>query len=86
MMLYNKSCSVAKHVQLLALCNPLDYSTPAPLSFTVSKNWLKFMSPESATQPNHLILCHPLLFMPSIFPSISVFSSELPLHIRWTKY
>ena len=47
-----------------------------PLSFTISQNLLKFMSTESVMLPNHCILCHPLLFMPSVFSSIRVFSNE----------
>ena len=65
---------------------PHDYTMPGSLSFTVSKSLLKFMSIESVMLSNHFILCHPLLLLPSIFPSISVFSSESFLHIRWTKY
>ena len=57
----------------------------ALLSFTISWNLLKFMSIESVMLSNHLILCHPLLFL-SIFPSIKVFSSESALPIRWPKY
>ena len=57
----------------------------APLSFTISQSLLKFMSIESVMPSNHLILCHPLLLLPSIFPSIRVFSNELVLHIRWPK-
>ena len=57
----------------------------SPLSFTDFQNLLKFMSIESMMLPNHLILS-PLLFLPSIFPSIRVFSNELALHIRWPKY
>ena len=56
----------------------------ASLSFTVSL--LKLMSIESVMTSNHLILCHPLLLLPSIFLSIRVFSNESILHIRWTKY
>ena len=56
------------------------------LSFTISQNLLKSMSIESVMPSNHLILCHPLLLPPSLFPSIRVFSNELALHIRWTKY
>ena len=56
------------------------------LSFTVSQSLLKFMSTESVLPSNHLILCHPLLLLPSIFPSIRIFSNELVLHIRWPKY
>ena len=58
----------------------------ASLSFTISLNLLRLMSFESVMPSNHLILCCPLLFLPSIFPSIRVFSSELALHIRWPKY
>ena len=58
----------------------------APLSFTISWSLLKLMSIESAMPSNHLILCCPLLLLPSIFPSIRVFSNELALHIRWPKY
>ena len=58
----------------------------APLSFTVSQSLLKFMSIESVMLFNHLILCHPLLFLPSIFPSIRVFFSEWAFCIRWPEY
>ena len=54
-------------------------------SITNSQSLLKPMSTESVMPSNHLILCHPLLLMPSIFPSIRVFSSESALHIRWPK-
>ena len=56
------------------------------LSFTISWSLLKLMSIESMVPSNHLILCHPLLLLPSIFLSIRVFSNESPLHIRWPKY
>ena len=56
------------------------------LSITNSWSILKLMSIELVMPPNHLILCHPLLFLPSIFPNIIVFSSESALHIRWPKY
>ena len=56
------------------------------LVFTISWSLLKLMSIESVMPSNHLILCHPLLLLPSIFPSIRVFSNELPLCIRWPKY
>ena len=68
------------------LCNPMDCSTP---DFPVhNHNWslLKLMSIMSVTPSNKLILCHPLLFQPSILPSIRVFSNESVLHIRWPKY
>ena len=58
----------------------------ASLSITNSQSLLKLMSIESVMPSNHLILCHPLLLMPSIFPSIRVFSNESVLHIRWPKY
>ena len=58
----------------------------APLSSILSHSLLKFMSIVSVMASNHLILCHPLLLLPSIFPSIRVFSSESDLHIRWPKY
>ena len=58
----------------------------ASLSITNSRNLLKLMSIGSLMPSNHLILCHPLLRLPSIFPSIRVFSNELFLCIRWPKY
>ena len=58
----------------------------ASLSFTNSQSLLKLMSIQSVMSSNHLILCHLLLLLPSIFPSISIFSNESVLHIRWPKY
>ena len=58
----------------------------ASLSITNSRSLLKLMSIESLMPSNHLILCHPLLLLPSIFPSIRVFSNESILHVRWPKY
>ena len=58
----------------------------ASLSVTNSQSLLKLMSIESVMPSNHLILCHPLLLPPSIFPTIRVFSNESVLHIRWPKY
>ena len=58
----------------------------ASLSITSSRSLLKIMSIESMMPSNHLILCCPLLCLPSIFPSIRVFSDESGLHIRWPKY
>ena len=58
----------------------------APLFSAITQSLLKFMSLESVMLSNHLILCHPLHLLPSIFPSIKVFSSELAVHIRWPKY
>ena len=58
----------------------------ASLSFTISQSLLKLMSIESVIPSNHLILCHPLLLLPSIFPSIRVSFNESALHIMWPKY
>ena len=58
----------------------------ASLSITNSQSLLKLISIESVMPSNHLILCHPLLFLPSVFPSIRVFSSESTLHMRQPKY
>ena len=58
----------------------------ASLSFIISQSLLKLMPIDSVMPSNHLILCHPLLLLPSIFPSIRVFSNELLFHTRWAKY
>ena len=68
------------------LCDPWNAARQASLSTTNSPDSLKLMSSESVIPYNHLILCHPLLFLPSIFPSIRVFSNELVLHVSWPKY
>jgi len=65
---------------------PWTAACQASLSITNSQSLLKNMSIESEMPSNHLILCHPFLLMPSIFPSIRVFSNESALHIRWPKY
>ena len=72
------------HVWLFA--TPWTAACQVSLSFTISWNLLKFMSIELVMSPNHFILCHLLLFLPSIFPSIRVFSNEMALRIRWPKY
>ena len=64
---------------------PQQHARP-PWSITNSQSLLKLMSIESVMPSNHLILCHPLLLLPSIFPNIRVFSNEPALHIRWPKY
>ena len=64
----------------------LDSLPQALLSSTISWSLHKFMSIESMMPSYHLILCHPLLLLPSIFPSIGVFSNNSDLHIRWPKY
>ena len=71
------------HVQLFA--TPWTAAHQDSLSFTISWSLLRFMSIESVMLSNHLILSHPLLLLPSVFPSIKVFSSE-SVHIRWPKY
>jgi len=71
-------------VQLFA--TPWTAAHQASLSFTISQSFLKLMPIESVMPSNHLVLCHPFLFLPSIFCSIRVFSNELALHIRWPKY
>ena len=72
------------HVQLFA--TPWTEACQASLSFTISQNLLKFMSIVFVMPSNHLILCCPLLLLPSIFPSIRVFSNESALRIRRPKY
>ena len=64
----------------------MDCSIQASLSITNSWSSLKLVSIESVMPANHLILCHPLLLFPSIFPSIRVFSNKSTLHISWPKY
>ena len=68
------------------LCDPMDCSTPGFPVHHQLPELLKLMSIESVMPSNHLILCHPLLLLPSIFSSIRVFSNELALHIRWAKF
>ena len=65
---------------------PWTVAHQASLSFTISRSLLKLMSIESVMPSNHLTLCYSLFLLPSIFPSIRVFSSESSLHIRWPKY
>ena len=72
------------HVQLFA--TPWTVACQASLSITNPWSLLKLMSIKSVMPSNCLILCHPLLLLPSLFPSIRVFSSESVLHIRWPKY
>ena len=68
------------------LCSPWTTARQASLCITNSQSSPKPMSFELVMPSNHLILCHPLLLLPSIFPSIKVFSNESVLHIRWPKY
>ena len=76
---------VIQSLSLIWLGNRMDYNTPGSPSFTISWSLLRFMAVESVMLSDHLILCHPLLLLPSIFPNIRVFSNELVLHIRWPK-
>ena len=71
------------HVQLFV--TPWTATSQASLFFTIYQSLLRLMSIESVMPPNHFILCYPLL-LPSMFPSIRVFSNESTLHIRWPKY
>ena len=70
----------------LTLCDPWTAVCQASLSITNSWSLLKLMSIELVIPSNYLIFCRPLLLLPSIFPSIRVFSNESGLHIRWPKY
>ena len=72
------------HVRLLA--TPWTAACQVSLSFTISQSLLKLMSIESVKPSSHLILCQPLLLLPSVFPCIKVFSNESALPIRWPKY
>ena len=78
------SVQLFSRVRLFA--TPWTVARQASLSITNSQSLLKLMSIESVMPSNHLILCHPLLLPPSVFPSIRVFSNELVLHIKWPKY
>ena len=72
------------HVRLFEI--PWTAAYQASLSFTISWSLLKLMSIESVMPSNHLVLCHPLLFLPSIFPSTRIFSKESDLRSKWPKY
>ena len=82
-MLVQFSCS-ATHALLFV--TPWIAALQASLSITISSSLLKLMSIESVVPSNDLIFCHPLLLLPSIFPSIRIFSNEWVLHIKWPKY
>ena len=81
MLEYNHYVSSVQFTQsCLTICNPMNCSKSClPVHY-------QLMFIESVMPSNHLILCHPLLLLPSIFPSIRVFSTESVLHIRWPKY
>ena len=78
------SLQLLSHVQFFA--TPWTTACQSSLSTTNSRSLLKITSIKSVTLSNHLILCHPLILLPSIFPSIRVFSNESILCIRWPKY
>ena len=73
-----------RHVQLFV--TPWTTAHQASLSFSIFQSLLKLMSIDSVMPPIHLILCHPILLLPSVFPSIKVFPYESPLHVRWPNY
>ena len=83
-------CTICTSVQSLScvqlFVTPWTAAHQTSLSITNSPSMLKLMSIESVMPSNHLILCHPLLLLPSVFLSIRVFSKELTLRIRWPKY
>ena len=87
---YTLECFLFSSVQLLScvrlFVTPWIAAQQASLSITNSRSLPKLMSIESVMPSNHLILCHPLLLPPWIFPSIRVFSNESLLRIRWPKY
>ena len=79
-------CSVQSLSRVQLFATPWTAARQASLSITSSRSLLKLMSIESVMRSNHLILSHPLLLLPSIFPSVRVFSNESALCIRWSKY
>ena len=78
------SVQLLSHVKLFV--TPWTAARQTSLSFTISQSMLKLKSIESVMPSHHLILCHPLLLLPSIFPSIRVFSNESAPRIWWPKY
>ena len=68
------------------LCDPMNHSTPASLSITNSRSSLRLTSVKSVMPSSNLNLCHPLVLLPPISPSIRVFSNESTLRMRWPKY
>ena len=81
---FHQSVQLLSPVQLFA--TPWTAACQASLSITNSRSLLQLMSIETMMPSNHLILCHLLLLLPSIFPNIKVFSSESVFHIRWPKF
>ena len=84
-LMYINVSSVQSLNRIWLFATPWTAACQPSLSITNSQSLLKLKSIESVMSSNHLILCHPLLLPPSIFPGIRVFSSELVFHIRWPK-
>ena len=82
----SQTSSVQSLSHIWLFVTPWTSACQASLSITKSRGLLKLMFIESVMSSNHLIFCHPLLFLASIFPSIRVFSNESVLHIGWPKY
>ena len=82
----NKALLLFSHSVVSDSATPRTAARQSSLSFTISQSLLKLMSIESVIPFSHLILCHPLLLLPSIFPSTRAFSNEPALCIRWPKY
>ena len=83
---FNSECHCCSVSHIWLLETPWTAACQGSLSFTIFQNLFKLMFVESMMPFNHLILCCPLLLLPSVFPSIRVFSNESALHIRWPKY
>ena len=79
-------CYVVQSLSRVQLWDSMDCSSEASLSFTIFWSLLKLMSSDLVMHSDRLVLCHPLLLLPSIFQSIRVFSNESVLPIRWPKY
>ena len=86
MISFDQFSSVQSLSHVWLFVTPWTAASQASLSITNFQSFLKFMCMESVIPCNHLILCCPLLFLPSIFPSIRVFSIESVLHLRWPKF
>ena len=84
--MWDLSCPAQSLSRVQIFATPWTAACQASLSITNSQSLLKLMSIKLVMPSNHLILCHPLLLLPSTFPSIRVFSNESVLHVRWPKY
>ena len=83
---FSRFSSVQSLSRVQLFVTPWTAARQASLFITNSRSLLKLMSIELLMPSNHLILCHPFIFLPSVFPSIRIFSNETVLHIRWPKY